>query len=159
MNSVISDTPGPEVAVKARAPFQPAPITMPMGQLVLGLHDGIVVLTGGGVNAELGAVLLERLGNRGRRGDRVPGGHRGAAIHQAQSRGAVAVGKNLVTHVVGSLHPHTQRRLHVLLDVVAPQVQRLHVGLKQRSLPLYCSAKSFSNTSASTSSSTDSAPT
>ncbi len=29
MNSVISDTPGPDVAVKARAPFQPAPITMP----------------------------------------------------------------------------------------------------------------------------------
>src|SRR5215213_5319198 len=29
MNSVISDTPGPEVAVKARAPFQPAPTTMP----------------------------------------------------------------------------------------------------------------------------------
>ena len=30
MNSVISDTPGPEVAVKARAPFHPAPTTMPM---------------------------------------------------------------------------------------------------------------------------------
>jgi hypothetical protein len=30
MNSVISDTPGPEVAVKARAPFQPAPTTMPI---------------------------------------------------------------------------------------------------------------------------------
>src|SRR5262249_45998440 len=30
MNSVISDTPGPEVAVKARAPFQPAPVTMPI---------------------------------------------------------------------------------------------------------------------------------
>ena len=29
-NSVISETPGPLVAVKARAPFQPAPITMPM---------------------------------------------------------------------------------------------------------------------------------
>src|SRR6187397_342231 len=30
MNSVISDTPGPEVVVNARAPFQPAPTTMPM---------------------------------------------------------------------------------------------------------------------------------
>ena len=30
MNSVISDMPGPEVAVKARAPFHAAPITMPM---------------------------------------------------------------------------------------------------------------------------------
>ena len=30
MNSVISEMPGPEVAVKARAPFQPAPTTTPM---------------------------------------------------------------------------------------------------------------------------------
>src|SRR4029079_2325383 len=30
MNSVISEIPGPEVAVKARAPFQEAPITMPI---------------------------------------------------------------------------------------------------------------------------------
>ena len=29
MNSVIKLTPGPEVAVKARAPFQPAPVIMP----------------------------------------------------------------------------------------------------------------------------------
>src|SRR5215207_11019552 len=30
MNSVISEMPGPEVAVKARAPFHPAPTTMPI---------------------------------------------------------------------------------------------------------------------------------
>src|SRR5438309_8359164 len=30
MNSCISEMPGPEVAVKARAPFQPAPMTMPI---------------------------------------------------------------------------------------------------------------------------------
>ena len=30
MNSVISEMPGPLVAVKARAPFQPAPTTMPI---------------------------------------------------------------------------------------------------------------------------------
>src|SRR5437879_2825287 len=30
MNSCISEMPGPEVAVKARAPFQPAPITIPI---------------------------------------------------------------------------------------------------------------------------------
>src|SRR5262245_62085384 len=30
MNSVISEMPGPEVEVKARAPFQPAPVTMPI---------------------------------------------------------------------------------------------------------------------------------
>src|SRR6476646_4260735 len=30
MNSVIREMPGPDVAVKARAPFQEAPITMPI---------------------------------------------------------------------------------------------------------------------------------
>src|SRR5687767_12103114 len=30
MNSVISETPGPDVVVNARAPFQPAPTTMPI---------------------------------------------------------------------------------------------------------------------------------
>src|SRR5271155_5784535 len=30
MNSVIRETPGPEVAVNAREPFQPAPTTMPI---------------------------------------------------------------------------------------------------------------------------------
>ena len=30
MNSVISEMPGPDVLVKARAPFQAAPITMPI---------------------------------------------------------------------------------------------------------------------------------
>jgi hypothetical protein len=30
MNSVISETPGPEVAVNERAPFQPAPIAIPI---------------------------------------------------------------------------------------------------------------------------------
>src|SRR6185437_6695693 len=30
MNSFISEMPGPDVAVNARAPFQPAPVTMPM---------------------------------------------------------------------------------------------------------------------------------
>src|SRR5687767_15148014 len=30
MNSDISEMPGPEVEVKARAPFQPAPVTMPI---------------------------------------------------------------------------------------------------------------------------------
>jgi hypothetical protein len=30
MNSCIKEMPGPEVVVKARAPFQAAPMTMPM---------------------------------------------------------------------------------------------------------------------------------
>src|SRR5688572_24437107 len=30
MNSLMSEMPGPEVAVNARAPFQPAPVTIPI---------------------------------------------------------------------------------------------------------------------------------
>ena len=41
MNSLISEMPGPAVAVMERAPAHPAPSAMPMaGQLVFGLHDG-----------------------------------------------------------------------------------------------------------------------
>ena len=52
------------------------------GQLVLGLHDGIAVRAGLGVDPEFFAVFLEGFGHRGAGCDRVPGGHRGAAIDQ-----------------------------------------------------------------------------
>ena len=65
---------GPDVAVKARAPFQPAPITMPMEAISSSACTmAKLVLAGGGIDAELGAVFLERLGHRGRGRDRVPG--------------------------------------------------------------------------------------
>ena len=65
MNSVISEMPGPDVAVNARAPFQPAPIDdADRGELVLGLDDRELVLAGRLVDAQLLAVLLERLGER-----------------------------------------------------------------------------------------------
>ena len=47
MNSFISEMPGPAVGVKARAPAQLAPITMPTAaSLVLGLQDREPVLLG-----------------------------------------------------------------------------------------------------------------
>ena len=47
MNSCISEMPGPEVAVKARAPFQAgADHDADRGQLVLGLDDGVFRLLG-----------------------------------------------------------------------------------------------------------------
>ena len=59
MNSVISEMPGPEVAVNARAPFQPAPIDhADRGELVLGLDDGEAVLAGRRVDAELLQYLM-----------------------------------------------------------------------------------------------------
>ena len=42
MNSCISEMPGPEVAVKARAPFHAgADHHADRGEFVLGLHDGV----------------------------------------------------------------------------------------------------------------------
>ena len=88
MNSVISEMPGPEVAVKARAPFQPAPTTMPIeASSSLGLHDGVVLATGGRIDAELVAEYFwNASGDRRGRGDRIPRRHRGAAIDHAQRR-------------------------------------------------------------------------
>ena len=45
-SSFISEMPGPEVEVKARAPFQDAPITMPMAPSLFGLNDAKVVVSG-----------------------------------------------------------------------------------------------------------------
>ena len=57
MNSVISEMPGPEVAVKARAPFQDgADHDADRGELVLALHDGVFRLAGLGVVPQLLAV-------------------------------------------------------------------------------------------------------
>ena len=52
MNSCISEMPGPGGAVKARAPFQAAPMTMPMeASSSSRLHDGEAVLAGDGIDA------------------------------------------------------------------------------------------------------------
>jgi hypothetical protein len=72
------------------------------GDLVLGLHDGVAASRRWRGRAVLGAVLLEGLGHRRRRRDRVPGAHRGAAVHAAQRRGAVAVDEDAVAHLVGA---------------------------------------------------------
>ena len=48
MNSCISEMPGPEVAVKARAPFHAgADHHADGGDLVLGLHDGVTLRLAG----------------------------------------------------------------------------------------------------------------
>ena len=56
------------------------------GDLILRLDDGVVLLAGCRVDAEAGAVALERLRERGRGGDRVPGAHRRPAIDRAERR-------------------------------------------------------------------------
>ena len=48
MNSSISEMPGPEVGVNARAPFHIAPITTPIADssAILRLHDHVIALAG-----------------------------------------------------------------------------------------------------------------
>jgi hypothetical protein len=65
MNSVISDTPGPEVVVKARAPFQPAPTTMPIEAIRPRPARWRTSSSPSGVDAVLAAVLVEGFGHRG----------------------------------------------------------------------------------------------
>ena len=78
--------PGPDVDVIARAPAQPAPTTMPMrGDLVLGLDDRERRLAGLLVHAVLPHVADERLGQRRRRRDRIPGDDRDAGEHAAHA--------------------------------------------------------------------------
>ena len=105
MNSFISEMPGPEVAVKARAPFQAAPITMPIeASSSSACTMAYLVLPVSGSCAELLAVRLEGLGQRGRRRDRIPGADRGAAIDGAERGGAVALDEDAVADLVGVAH-------------------------------------------------------
>ncbi len=138
MNSLISEMPGPEVAVKARAPFQPAPTTMPMeasSSSACTIAKRFWPVAGSTRN--LRAVLLERLGHRGRGRDRIPGRDRRAAVHAAQRRGAVAVDEDAVAHPVGAPHLQPERlAAQVLAREVAAQVQRLDVGGQQLFLAL-----------------------
>src|SRR5690606_24380887 len=91
MNSFISDTPGPAVVAKARARAVPAGADHHADRrdLVLGL-DHRETRPALLVDAVLLAILLESLGQRRRRRDRIPGANRRAAVNAAERGGGVA---------------------------------------------------------------------
>ena len=101
------------------------------GELVFGLHDGELVLAARLIHAQPLAVALERLCDRRGRRDRVPGAHRGAAVHRAQRRRAVAFHEDLLAHRVGALHAQADRAVEVGERVVAPHLHRVEVGFEQ----------------------------
>ena len=73
MNSFISEMPGPLVAVKARAPFQFAPITMPIAASSSSAWiTAKLLLPVSRIDAQLRAEALERVHQRRRRRDRIP---------------------------------------------------------------------------------------
>ena len=160
MNSCISEMPGPEVAVKARAPFQRgADHHADRGQLVLGLDDRVALLLAVGVAAQPLAMRREGLGERGGRRDRVPGAHRGAAVDRAQGRGVVAADEDAVADLVALFEPEAERAIERLgAPIRGRAASACRFGLISVSLPRNCSPISFSIAGTSMSSSADSTP-
>ena len=103
-------------------------------QLVLGLHDAVVVLAGLGILAVLRAELLERVHHAGGRRDRVPGRHRRAGVDAAERGRRVAVDQDPVVGGVHLLEANRQRAVEVLDREVVPGAQRLVVRVAQRLL-------------------------
>ena len=137
MNSCISEMPGPEVAVKARAPFQPAPITMPIEASSSSAWTmAYFVLLGVGIDAQLGAIAREGVGERGGGRDRIPGADRGAAIDRAQRGGRIAFDEDAVADLVALAQAQPDRAMQIERRVVAADMQRLDVRLDQLVLAL-----------------------
>ena len=78
----------------------------------------------------------ERLGQRRRRRDRIPGAHRGAAIDRAQGRGGIAFDEDAVADRVGALQAQADRVLDIHHHPVAAEMQRVLVGVEQLLLAL-----------------------
>ena len=137
MNSVISETPGPDVHVNARAPFQPAPVTMPIDAIsssactIANLFLPLALST-----RSLRAVLLERLGDRRDRRDRVPGADRRAAVHAAERRGRVAFHEDALADRVAPLDLQPEHVAEVLLAVMQAHHEGVEVRLDQLGLAL-----------------------
>ena len=87
MNSFISEMPGPAVGVNARAPAHAAPITMPIAassSSACRIAKRFFLVSGS--RAVLLAEALERLHQRRRRRDRIPGADGRAGVEAAERR-------------------------------------------------------------------------
>ena len=123
--------------MKARAPFQPAPMTMPIEAISSSpWMMAYLLLPSRGIGAQLGAIAREGVGERRGRRQRIPRAHRRAAIDRAERRRRIAVDIDAVAHLVGSLHLETARIVHVHGDPVAAEVKRVHIGADQLFLAL-----------------------
>ena len=98
----MSEIPGPEVAVKARAPAQPAPMAMPTAASSSSAWMTAAVRLPSGGDAVLLEEFLGVFREAARGGDRIPGQNARPAKEHAQGRGLVALDQDLVA---GRLHP------------------------------------------------------
>ena len=78
----------------------------------------------------------ERLGERGRRRDRIPGADRRAAIDGAQRSGGIAFDEDALADGVGALQPQPDRAIEVHHHPVTAEMQRVLVGVEQLLLAL-----------------------
>ena len=106
------------------------------GEFVLGLDDGVFGLLGFRIDPQLGAMAGEGVGERGGGRDRIPGAHRGAAVDRAERRRRVALDEDAVADLVALLQAQPDRAGEVKRGEVAPDMQRLDVGLDQLFLAL-----------------------
>jgi hypothetical protein len=101
------------------------------GQFVLGLDDGVARHAVVGVGAVLAAITAEGFDHRRRGRDRIPGRHRGAAIHGTEAAGIVAVDEDLVADAVGTLDAQADRARQVGPGVVVAELEGIDVGADQ----------------------------
>ena len=137
---------GREVGVNARAPFQLAPITMPMAASSSSAWmNAKFFLPVSGSMRSLSAERLERVHHRRRRRDRIPRADRRAGVHAAEAGGGVAVDEDVARGLRSSCSSHVdrQRAIEVLLGVVVAELDApscssprsagfLRVGLRQQ---------------------------
>src|ERR1700759_13410 len=91
MNSFISEMPGPDVVVNARAPFQPAPTTMPADAISSSACTIAHLLTPVfRIAAIFHAVFRERFGERRGGRVRIPPAARRATVDTTQRRSGIA---------------------------------------------------------------------
>ncbi len=83
------------------------------------------------IDAQLGAVPGEGVGQRRGWRDRIPGAHRGAAVDRAERRRRIALDEDAVADLVALFQPQPDRAGEVERRVVAPDMQRLDIGLDQ----------------------------
>ncbi len=104
------------------------------GELVLGLQHHEVALAGRRVDAQPLAEAAERVHQRRRRRDRVPGTDGCAGVDAAEPGGGVAVDQHVAGSLVEAADPKRQRAGQVRLGVAVAQVDGLHVGVDELGL-------------------------
>src|SRR3974390_77139 len=122
--------PGPDVAVNARAPFQEAPMTMPIeasSSSAWTMANLFCFLAGSTrTRCEEGGGF----GKGGRRRDRIPGAQGGAAIDRAERGRRIAFDENPVADRVRPLQAQPDRVLHIHHHPVAAEMERVLVGVE-----------------------------